>query len=484
MNIVVDLSPISAFFQLPPDVMLWRFMAYYGWMIIALMFLAAAKEMWLIKVQTNYLSGIKYVLLAIDIPRGNEQSPRAVENMLSYLAGGHGTINFFEKYWEGKCQLYFSFEIISIDGYTQFIIRTPVDFRHLVESAVYSQYPDAEISEVDDYTDSVPKKYPNEEYDVWGSEFIQSANQMFPIKLYQEFEHNLGPDESYFKDPMASLMDLCSSLQRGEQLWFQTLVIPTGFDWVKEADSEVDKIMGKKPTTSWANNAIDKIMELVGDISEAIYSLWGDIDTKEKEFKPLSMVELRPKQKKQVEALHNKIAKMGFYGKLRFVYVAKKEVFMPKKVVNGFVGFIKQFSALDLNGFKPDMSITATSTAYFAKVRRVNERKTKIVNNYINRSAGSGRNPGIYNTEELATVWHFPLEATVKAPLIQKAPMKKAKPPMSLPSEDNAIAFQESLEPIFSLEEKSAAVVESTPPANEVEPEIESGRPPVNLPFA
>jgi hypothetical protein len=284
---------------------------------------------------------------------------------------------------------------------------------------------------------------------------------------------------------MASLMDLCSSLQRGEQLWFQILVVPTGFDWVKEADSEVDKIMGKKPKTTWANNAIDKLMEVVGAISEAIYSLWGDIDTKEKEFKPLSMVELRPKQKKQVEALHNKISKMGFYGKLRFVYVAKKEVFMPKKVVNGFVGFIKQFSALDLNGFKPDMSVTATSTAYFAKVRRVNERKTKIVNNYIARSAGSGRTPGIYNTEELATVWHFPLEATVKAPLIQKAPMKKAKPPMSLPSEDNAIAFQESLEPIFSLEEKSEPVVaEPAVPVNETEPEPEVGRPPVNLPFA
>ena len=35
--------------------------------------------------------------------------------------------------------------------------------------------------------------------------------------------------------------------------------------------------------------------------------------------------------------------------------------------------------------------------------------------------------------EELATLWHFPLEANVKAPFIQKAPGRKADAPASLP---------------------------------------------------
>lgn len=478
MNIVVDFSSIGEFFNAPPETILWRFMAYYGWIIIAIMFLGLAKEMWLMKVQGEFAKNIKYMFLAIDVPRGNEQSPRAVENLLTYLAGAHGTINFFEKYWEGKFQVSFSFEIVSIDGYTQFIIRTPVDFRYLVESAVYSQYPDAEISEIDDYTDGVPRKFPNEEYDVWGSEFIQVASGMFPIKLYEEFEHKLGPDETYYKDPMASLMDLCSSLQKGEQLWFQILVIPTDFEWVKGADAEVDKIMGKKPKISFLNSVIDFVVGIIGIISEAIYSLWGDVDVKEKEFKALSMMELKPKQKKQVEALHEKIAKLGFLAKLRTVYIAKKEVFMPKKVASGFVGFIKQFAALDLNSFKPDMKYTATSTAYFARVKRVNERKTNIVNNYINRDAGAGRNPGIYNIAELASIWHFPLDATTKAPLIQKAPMKKAKPPSALPTEENIAVFQDSLEPIYSLDEKK-----SLDKNEKIVSEDRPSGPPSNLPF-
>ncbi|MFA4942541.1 MAG: hypothetical protein WC564_02800 [Patescibacteria group bacterium] len=483
MNIVVDFSSISEFFSGTPESILWRFMAYYGWMIIAFMFLFFAREVWLLRVQGRFASNVKYMFLAVDIPRGNEQSPRAVENLLTYLGGAHGTINFFERWWEGKFQVSFSFEIVSIDGYTQFIIRTPVDFRNLIESAIYSQYPDAEISEIDDYTEGVPTKFPSEEYDVWGAEFIQVTSQMFPIKLYEEFEHKMGPDETYYKDPMASLMDLCSSLQRGEQLWFQILIVPTDFDWVKGADAEVDKIVGKKPKVSFVNGIIDSAVDVIGQISEFIYSLWGDVEVKEKEFKPLSMVELKPKQKKQIEALHEKISKLGFLAKLRMVYVAKKEVFNPKKVASGFVGYIKQFTALDLNSFKPDMKYTATSTAYFSKVKRLNQRKTNIVNNYINRDVGAGRNPGIYNIAELASVWHFPLEATTKAPLIQKAPMKKGKPPLSLPTEENMAVFQESLEPIYSLDEKKSSNNDNQKEFVESLPSNEPSGPPNNLPF-
>ncbi|HNX11084.1 MAG TPA: hypothetical protein PKI61_02995 [bacterium] len=485
MNIVLDISPIQEFFLLPPDVMLWHFMAYYGWLIIAIIFLMFAKEAWLLYVQGKFVGPIKYTYLALDIPRLNEQSPRAVENLLAYLAGAHSTINWFEKYWEGKVQLIFSLEIVSIDGYTQFIIRTPVDYKNLVESAVYSQYPDAEITEIDDYTEGIPKIYPNDDYDVAGAEFIQSANQMFPIRCYEEFEHKMGPTEIFFKDPMASLMDLCSSLVRGEQLWYQILLIPIGFDWMDEADREIEKIIGKKPKVTGANKLIDQLNMGIAQTSEFVYAFGNDLATQEKEFKPLSMVELKPKQKKQVEGLHQKVSKLGFRAKLRMVYVGKKEVYNPKKVFNGFVGYIKQFSALDLNAFKPDMNYTATSTAFFTKVRRLNERKRRIVTNYINRDWYAGRMPGIYNVEELATVWHFPMDATVKAPMVQKTPAKKAKPPISLPSEET-IVYQEALEPIDSLEMET----ESISPKNIIKEaaknaaaEESSGQVPSNLPF-
>ncbi len=431
MTITIDTSRLDQFINLPPIEMLWVFFINIGWILLAILLLYGLLIVYLQKIRSYWAdNNLKFIMLAIDIPKGNEQSPKAVENMFTYLAGAHGSVSFFEKWFEGKFQVSFSYEIVSLEGYTQFLIRTPIEFRDLIETSVYSQYPDAEIAEVDDYVDTVPHRFPDEEYDVWGSEFIQSQHWAFPIKMYKEFEHQYGPSETQFKDPMASLMDLCSSLREGENLWFQIILIPTGFDWIKESDVMVDKILGKnKASKGWSS----KLVEWIGEASEVIYSIWGDIESKEKDDKGLSMMELNPKQKKQIEAIQEKASKVAFEVKIRIVYVARKDLMMRSKVVNGLVGYMKQFVALDLNNLKPDLKFTMTRTAYFNKDKRLIKKKNSIMTNYIARDDYNGRNPGLFNIEELATLWHFPVEANVKAPMIQKAPGRKADAPSSLP---------------------------------------------------
>ena len=450
MNILIDLTPIQDFLSLPIDLMLWRFFIYFGWMILAFLFLQGVLQVWLMKQRMEWTSKLKYKLLAIDIPRGNEQSPKAVENIFTYLSGAHGSINFFEKWFEGKVQVGFSLEIVSIEGYTQFIIRTPENFRNLVESAVYSQYPDAEISEIDDYVNEVPHSYPDDDYDIWGSEYIHAQNHMLPIKVYSKFEHLIGPKETQFKDPAASLMDLCSSLGPGEQLWHQIILVPIGFDWMAEGDEVIDRILQKKKATK--KGLFVQFLEWLGDLSEIFYAIWQDIDSKEEESKDssLSMMELTPKQNRQVEAIHDKVSKLGFEVKIRTVYVARKEDMNKAKVANGFVGYMKQFASLDLNNLKPDAKYTMTKAEYFRKNKRIARKKNNIINNYVNRDAGAGRSPGIMNIEELATLWHFPVEASVQSPLLQKAPGRKAEAPSSLPQEIEASI--EDSEPDFLSE--------------------------------
>lgn len=455
MNIVIDFSSLINFFSLPADLILWRLFLLFGWIPIAITFLWGAKEVWLDYIRAKWLrANIKHVLLAIDIPRGCEQSPRAVENMFSYLAGAHGTLNLIDIYWEGKFQLSFSYEIVSIEGYTQFLVRTPVQFRDLVESSVYSQYPDAEITEVNDYTEGMPTKFPNDEYDIWGAEFIQAKNSAYPIKLYEDFEHQFGPSEMQYKDPMAALMDLCSSLRKGEQLWYQIILIPIGWDWPEIGDNEISKVLGEVDNSkNIIDKTIDSIIKGIGNISEFIYEIWGDIDEKDNEKDDtFKMFNLKPKEKRQIEAINDKVSKLGLEFKIRMVYIAKKEVMNKGKVVNGFVGYMKQFAHMDLNNLKPDMDITATSTSYFLKDYRLNRRKNNIINNYIARDDWAGRKPGILNTEELATIWHFPVESVVKAPLIQKAPGRKAEPPMGLPVGEE-IVTEEIFGPSFVEED-------------------------------
>jgi hypothetical protein len=438
----MDLSPIQEFFAQPYNVVITKILINFGWMPLAGAILWGSKELWLYYRSNLWGATQESVLLAIDIPRGNEQSVKAVENMFTYFAGAHGTTDLIEKYWVGIYQLGFSFEIVSIDGYTQFIIRTPKKFRNLVESAIYSQYPDAEVAEINDYTEGMPSTFPDDEWDMWGAEFMPANNDAFPIKTYPSFGDEFGRPESNFKDPMATLMDLCSSLMKGEQLWYQIIVYPTGYDWVEEKEKVVKKILKEKVDSGGSIipglGILDPLFkEAWGLLSEMSRQLtggaFGESAASEATEDALKMMNLKPKEKKQVEAIQRKTSQLGFEVKHRFIYIARKEVINKPKVVNGFVGYIKQFMDLDLNNLRPDLTVTGTTAHYFFIQTRINEKKRKIISAYKSRSGTLGRLRKIMSIEELATLWHFPIETVVKAPLIQKAPGRKAEPPMSLP---------------------------------------------------
>lgn len=443
MDIDINTTGIESFLNLPPDEIFWVFMANFGWIIFGIIFIWGVLQLYLFWIRGKWAQTHKNVLLAIDIPKGNEQTPKAVENMFTYLAGAHGSENFFEKWFEGKFQKSFSYEVVSLEGYTQFLVRTPIEFKNLIESSVYSQYPDAEIAEVDDYTEVVPQRYPDEEYDIWGVEFTQASPWMYPIKCYEEFEHKMGPSETQFKDPMATLMDLCGSLRQGEQLWIQYIVVPIGFDWIKDAEKEIDKILGRKPKTS--KGIFMTMVEWMGELSEVFYSIWGEVEEKKTEEKAKTLFDLTPKEQKKLEGISKKAGKLSFDVKIRVVYVAQKEVMNKSKVANGVVGFMKQFAALDLNNLKPDVKRTMTKTVYFWRESRLKKKKNRIFQAYINRSDSQGLSPGIFNIEELATLWHFPLEASVRASLMQKAVGRKADAPSSLPLESELRQAPESL---------------------------------------
>lgn len=440
MNIVIDISSIEQFFSLPPNQIAWAFFVDFGWIIIGITFIIGV-----IKVYANWIAGQwskdhKFILLAIDVPKGNEQSPKAVENMFAYLGGAHKTQNFFEKWFIGEYQKSFSYEIVSLGGYTQFIVRTPIEYRDLIESSVYSQYPDAEIMEVDDYMDQFPTSWPNEEYDLWGLEFIQARSWVYPIKTYREFEYQLGPPETHFKDPMASLMDLCGSLGKDEFLGIQIIVTPTGFDWPDESQEEIDKILERQK--KYKKGLFMKFLEWLGNLSEIIFSIWGDIEDQEHKYdNDKTILQLDPRGQRRVEAINDKATKLGFLTKIRVLYIAKKDIFNKAKVASGIVGYMKQFAYLDLNNLMPDIRYTLTTSEYFNQKSNLITKKRNIFNAYLSRNKTMGRESKIFNIEELATIWHFPVEAVVKAPLIQKTLGKKAEAPFSLPTSEEKVSI-------------------------------------------
>lgn len=424
-------APLSVFIDL---------LGIVGWIPLAALLLFVGLFFLVEYKEKVYTSKWKWVLLAVDVPLLNVQTPKAVEQLFSHLAGALGHVNIAEKYHHGFKQRWFSFEIISMGGYIQFLIRTEVMFRDLVEAAVYAQYPEAEITEVEEYTDDVPDHYPNDTHDMWAADFGLAEDDAYPIRTYREFEHSISKD-TVLKDPMGTFLESFSRIGPGEQMWVQILVEPVGSHWKEEAMETIKEVIGDESGHAHGGNIfIDtiadapmKLLEQVGDVIFAREP--SEHEEKEEKVTPNLVQYLTPGQKTLVEAMEAKISKIVFKTKIRAVYVARKDVFHPERGVHALLGAISQFNVLNANSIVPTVGVTAF---YFLKQQRISYHKLLLMKAYKKRKMKAGGNPFYLNIEELATVWHFPM-SHVKTPLVQKSEGKRAEPPSGLPVEGGVV---------------------------------------------
>jgi hypothetical protein len=391
--------------------------------------------------EAKYKHPWKWVLLAVDIPPLFVQSPKAVEQIFAHFSGALIGPNVIEKYWMGRKQKFFSLEIVSIEGYIQFLIRTEEEFRDLVEAAIYAQYPEAEITEVEDYVDNVPTHYPNDSYDVFGGEFALEKADAFPIRTYKHFEYSLSKDV-VFSDPMAAILENFTRIGHGENFWMQIIIEPCDNHWKEKGIALVKEIVENKGETGGhGHHGGGFFISLLTGIPSMLFKLAQQIwdwnfeageGAAHAEPSPLGRVmDLTPGSKGVVEAIEEKISKVGFKSKVRVLYIARKEVYNPSRCFDGFVGAINQFNVQSSNALVP---YKITKLHYAFKLMRLGWRKSSFVSVFKKRKIKFWGKPYVLNIEELATLWHFPLPF-VKAPMLQKATTKKGEAPINLPTE-------------------------------------------------
>ncbi len=418
-----------------PLAALWWLFTHGGFVAVVIAIGYGIWWLYLDYIQSRYLARQQYVMLAVDVPKLNEQTPKAVEHIFSHFHGIHKQPNKRELYVEGFVQPTITVELVSIGGYIQFVIRTPIEQRDLVESAIYAQYPDAEISEVEDYAYRYDPKFPNDEFDLWASELQMTNKDPYPIKTYPLWEHSLTQT---FLDPMASMLEMMGRLQDGEEIWFQWILKPTlDSRWRDKGMDIINKLIGAKVKIK--KGALDSLVEAPGNVLLGTYNtltrtLFEPVEgnaRKDDNGLPSLMQHLPPHVKNQVEAIGIKISKLAFETKARVVYVGRQDVFNKSRVSSIF-GSLKQFATLDMNGFKPD-KVMKTQRSYFRVPQRVAALKRKLLLGYRTRSNWTGRTTFMLNTEELASLWHFPV-VTVKAPQVKKTDAKRGEPPVTLPT--------------------------------------------------
>ena len=112
------------------------------------------------------------------------------------------------------------------------------------------------------------------------------------------------------------------------------------------------------------------------------------------------------------------------------------------------MGSIRQFNTQNLNNIGPGKELTLVTgwRAKFAPLYqklKLFSKKKKIFSNYklrklngrmVGKCRFSGAELTTFNTEELATVYHFPI-GVVQVPTLRKLETRKGGPPADLPIE-------------------------------------------------
>ncbi|MBI4138967.1 hypothetical protein HY479_02340 [Candidatus Uhrbacteria bacterium] len=418
-----------------PFAAMWVVFLNGGWIAFTVAFFWALSRYWLNLRQIVFGSKKEWMLLAITIPRMTEQTPRAVENIFAHLAGAHSPASWKEKWIDGKTQDQISMEIVSIEGRVRFMVYTTRPQRDLIEATIYAQYPDAEIAEVEDYTLQAPTLYPDPEWDVFGTEMIPvKKTDVYPLRTYHEFEDQVSGE---FKDPMAVILENLSRLGPGEQGWYQIVITPIDQKAFREkGEMFVKKFTGQKIEVK--KGIIEQILTypftLIGSFLQEMGVIPAPTPPKKQEDPFGRVMKLTPGERKVLEAVENKISKIVFLCKIRFIYVAKREVMKKSRIIGPFVGGIKQFNTNDMQALKPESKrVGVNSTLWFFKDQRNGKRKTRLMRAYRARSNWVGIPAFHLSIEELASLWHFPITVQTKAPQLQRTEAKRSEPPINLP---------------------------------------------------
>ena len=184
-----------------------------------------AFELWHHYRQERFIMGIKWVLLEVNVPREVIKSPAAMELVFSNAFYHQSKKGFWEEFMIGAPWLWFSLEIVSIDGRVHFYIRTPTRIRDLVETQIYAQFPQAKVIEVEDYAFDIPKYIKDGNWNTWGCEFTKEQNDVQTIKTYRQMEEmKSGTKEEFKVDPLTPTIEYLGSLPKGQQIWIQIII--------------------------------------------------------------------------------------------------------------------------------------------------------------------------------------------------------------------------------------------------------------------
>lgn len=281
-------------------------------------------------------------------------------------------------------QEHLSFEIVATEGAILYYVSTPVEMAEIVRQAIATSYPTAKLEEA-----KIRNIFQaNGSAGVVGGELDLRREGYYPIASYQDTK----------QDIMRALLNAIGGAKKGDGVAVQFLLRPAGNGWVEQAKKRIKDIRdGKKTTTS-----------SVGWLGDVLRSLWKPPEwNTEKNEKSLT-----PQEQAEIDAITNKIKASGFETLIRIV--ASSENRDKSTALVG--GVAAAFSLLDdalMNGFKISMA----------------KDTDKIETDYMLRAFPIDKNSNILNSQEAASIFHFPNQKDIPTSSVKRLAVKQVDGP-------------------------------------------------------
>lgn len=375
---------------------------------------------WLWWARSSFIAKQKPILLEVKFPRDLIKSPRAMETVLAQLWTDSGETTFFNRVYQGQVRPYFSLEIASFGGEVHFYIWSRKSWRHVVESAMYAQYPEVELVEVEDY--AMRFEYDPEKVDCFCTDWrYEPRNDAYQLRTYIEYELEKDPKEEYKIDPFAQVIERLSALKPSEQMWIQ-IIITQSRDVRRKKDS-------------WFETESRFIGLLQDEVDNIRKNSMGDQNNPEDKWRSYVRIP-QHRQAEQIRAIDRNLGKLPFNVGARGVYIASPEDFnsgaytglrwiwrpmanpqsgnqmRPRRWHNPF-----DYPWQDLWNIRDRLH----TRRFFDVYRRRSHFYTPWVFPH-----------NMMSTEPIATLWHPPSSA-ITSPGLERISAKKAEPPPNLP---------------------------------------------------
>jgi len=282
-----------------------------------------------------------------------------------------------------------------------FYMAIPKKFRESIEKQIHSYFPHSSIEKITDYTIFSPGGFTS------AATLGLKKSYALPVLTYENID----------VDPLNEISNALSKLQtEKEGAAIQIILRPAGKNWRKLGRSIAHKMQQGKQLKNAYSNSI--AIELGRGMLQVVQNKPSD--------KILSQdaIQLTPEEQELVKRIEAKSSKAGFKTNIRLVASAESQE-RADEILAHMENAFAQFENHEVN--------------HYIIKKRIKEKKISF--DYIFRNFDE-ENSIILSTEEIASVFHFPI-STTETPKIKWLKAGAAPPPLNIPKEGIALGYND-----------------------------------------